>query len=231
MDQKQQGSTSVALRYKWLLLAGRSKMKIRPALVTYAERISFHGYSGLSQMITADLAFRFAPAFSLAEQASVRVSVSLRVFAQAQRYFAFPVVALRAFAPVDWRVSLPGGPLASTLVWPQTAVSLPAGELRVGARSAVDSLVDVPLAGVHSVAVWLPAAAAFQAADSCFVPEWLPVCSVGVLLARADLVCCPAVLRLCVHPPADFPLGDSVLGDSLPDDSRCPALAPLRAQE
>ena len=174
-------------------------------------------------MTIADLAFRFAPVFSLAEQASVRVSVSPRVFVQ--RYFVFPAVALLASLPADWRVSLPDESLASTLLWPQ------AGELRVVARSAAYFLVGEPRAGVHSVAVWLPAAAAFQAADSCFVPEWLPVCSVGVLLARADLVCCPAVLRLCVHPPADFPLDDSVLGDSLPDDSRCHVLAPLRAQE
>jgi hypothetical protein len=181
----------------------------------------------------ADLAFRFAPAFSPAEQASVRVSVSVRVFAQAQRYFAFPVVAFLAFAPVDWRVSLPGEPLASTLVWPQPAVLLLAGELRVVARSAGDSLADVPPVGVLLVAAWLPAAVAPQAADSYSVPEWPPGDSVGAPLARARF---PAALRLYPHPPADFPLADSlpcdsVLGDSLPDDSRCHALAPLHAQE
>jgi hypothetical protein len=168
------------------------------------------------QPTIADLAFRFAPAFSLAEQASVRVSPLPRVFARALRCFVFLAVALTAFVLVDWRVFLPGESLDLTPVWPLTAVSPQAGEL----------LADALLA-----AVWLPAAAAFQAADSCFVPDWPPGDSVGALLARADWGQCPAAFRLYVHPPVDFPLDDSAPRDSLPDDPRCPALALLRAQE
>ena len=205
-------------------------MKIRPAFVTYAERISFHSSSGLPQMIIADLAFRFAPVFSLAEQASV--SASLRVSAQAPRYFVFPAVAPPAFLPIDWPVFQPDASLASTLVWPQVAVSRQAGELPVGAGSAGDSLVDVPTVAVLLlVAVLLPVSVAPRVGDSCFVREWPPVYSVGAPLAWADSAQFPAVLRLCVHPPVDFPLDDWAPHDSPPDGSRCHVLAPLRAQE
>jgi hypothetical protein len=177
------------------------------------------------------LAFRFAPAFSVAEQASVRVSVSPRVFARVLRYSVFPAVVLWTSVPVDWRVSLPDESLASTLVWPQAAVSRQAVVPPVGVLMAADSLAGELPVGVLVAAVWLPAAVAFPAGDSYFVPEWPPDDSVGVLRVPADLAQCPAALRLCVHPPVDFPLDGSAAHDSLPDDFRWPALELLRAQE
>jgi hypothetical protein len=45
---------------------------------------------------------RFAPAFSVAEQAFGPLAASLRAFARVTRYCAFPAVALPASVPVDW---------------------------------------------------------------------------------------------------------------------------------
>jgi hypothetical protein len=174
--------------------------------MTYAERVSFRSYSRPPQMTIADLAFRFAPVFSLAEQAFVPVSASLRVFALATRYFVFPAVALPASVPVAWRASPLDEKRASTPALPQVVVSLQARVL--------------------VAAVWLPAAVATLVGDSYFVPEWPPVDSVGVPQVGADLAQFPAASRLCVHLPDDSAPHDSQL-----DGSRCPALEPFPAQE